>query len=184
VKPANAGSSVGVQKIINPARLGLAVEEAFKFDTKILIEKAIIAREIELSVLDAPDTADGPRVSIAGEVEPTHEFYSYEAKYLDDNGARLSIPAKITDDQMKEFQKLARQTFKVLGCEGMARVDFFMDRFKNTIYLNEVNTLPGFTSISMYPKMWEASGLPYKELLSQLVDLALGRHKVRRKLVR
>ncbi len=184
VKPANAGSSVGVQKIINPARLGLAIQDTFKYDTKILIEKAIIAREIEVSVLELIDSPEGPRVSVPGEIEPTHEFYSYEAKYLDDNGARLSIPAKLRDDQTQEIQRMARETFKILGCEGMARVDFFVDRFKGTLYLNEINTIPGFTSISMYPKMWEASGLPYKELLSQLVDLALNRHKIRRKLVR
>ncbi len=184
VKPANMGSSVGVHKVKDAASLDAALVDAFKYDTKILIEKGIAAREIELAALESRTPGDAPRVSIAGEVTPTHEFYSYEAKYLDENGASLSIPAKLSDDQMRQAQKIARDVFEALECEGMARVDLFLDKNSGQYYFNEINTIPGFTSISMYPKMWEASGLGYAPLLSELVDLALERQCRRKALSR
>jgi D-alanine-D-alanine ligase len=184
VKPVNAGSSVGVHKVKTAAALDAALEDAFRYDTKVLIEKAIAAREIELSTLENPKFGEPPLVSVAGEITPTHEFYSYEAKYLDENGAALQIPAKLTPDQLAFAQRVAREVFVALECEGMARVDLFLDRNTNEFYFNEINTLPGFTSISMYPKMWEASGIGYSELLSRLVDLAIARHERRRGLSR
>lgn len=184
VKPANSGSSVGVHKVKTRAEFFTAVEDAFRFDLKVLVEKAIPAREIELSVLENPVYGEPPLVSIAGEVNATHEFYSYEAKYLDEKGAELLIPAKITPDQLKEAQAIARKAFETLECEGLARCDLFLEKVSGKFYFNEVNTLPGFTSISMYPKMWEASGLPYAELLTKLIDLALARQARKSALVR
>jgi D-alanine-D-alanine ligase len=175
---------VGVHKVKTAAALDAALEDAFRYDTKVLIEKAIAAREIELSTLENPKFGEPPLVSVAGEITPTHEFYSYEAKYLDENGAALQIPAKLTPDQLAFAQRVAREVFVALECEGMARVDLFLDRNTNEFYFNEINTLPGFTSISMYPKMWEASGIGYSELLSRLVDLAIARHERRRGLSR
>jgi D-alanine-D-alanine ligase len=175
VKPANMGSSVGVHKVKDAAALDAALADAFRYDSKILVEKGIAAREIELAVLEHRTPGEAPRVSVAGEVTPTHEFYSYEAKYLDDNVAALLIPARISDEQLKQAQKIAREVFEALECEGMARVDLFLDKNSGQFYFNEVNTIPGFTSISMYPKMWEASGISYSPLLSELVDLALER---------
>jgi D-alanine-D-alanine ligase len=184
VKPANAGSSVGVAKVKQDDHFADALKNAFKYDRKILIEKGLDAREIELAVLENPDAGREPLVSVAGEVIPTHEFYSYEAKYLDENGAHLMIPAKLDPMEMKVAQKIARDVFKVLECEGMARVDFFMDRETGEFWFNEINTIPGFTSISMYPKMWEASGLSYKDLLSALISLAVARHQRKQALSR
>lgn len=184
VKPANSGSSVGVHKVKSRDAFAAAVEDAARFDTKILVEQAIDAREIELSVLENIQFGEEPRVSVAGEVNATHEFYSYEAKYLDDHGAELLIPAKITPEQLKEAQTLAKRAFATLECEGLARVDLFLEKKSGKFYFNEVNTMPGFTSISMYPKMWEASGLPYGELLTQLVELALARAARKKSLVR
>ncbi len=148
------------------------------------MEAAVNAREIELSVLENPEAGADPLVSVPGEVDPTHEFYSYEAKYLDENGAALIIPADREPEQTKQAQDLGRKAFAALEGEGMARVDLFLDRTSGRFLLNEVNTIPGFTSISMYPKLWEASGIPYGELLSRLVDLAISRHERKRKLVR
>jgi D-alanine-D-alanine ligase len=184
VKPANAGSSVGVHKVKTAADLAAAMADAFRYDTKVLVERAVEAREIELSVLENPDPGGEPLVSLPGEVTPSHEFYSYEAKYLDENGAALMIPAKLAPEQIKAAQKLARDAFQALECEGMARVDLFLDKISGSFYFNEVNTLPGFTSISMYPKMWEASGIAYGELLSRLIELALARHQRKNALVR
>lgn len=184
VKPANAGSSVGVHKVKSAGDLEAALLDAFRYDTKVLVERAVSAREIELSVLENPDPGGDPLVSVPGEVTPTHEFYSYEAKYLDENGAALMIPAQLAPEQVKAAQKLARDVFACLECEGMARVDLFLDKVSGGFYLNEVNTLPGFTSISMYPKMWEASGIGYGELLTRLVNLAIARHERRKTLVR
>jgi D-alanine-D-alanine ligase len=184
VKPANLGSSVGVHKVKEPQALQAALEDAFRYDTKVLIEKAVNAREIELSALENGDAGAAPLVSIPGEVSPTHEFYSYESKYLDDNGAVLSIPAKLSPEQIAKAQEIARNAFEALECEGMTRVDLFLDKDSGKFIFNEVNTIPGFTSISMYPKMWEASGIPYKELLSRLIDLAVARHERKSKLVR
>src|SRR6266404_4832385 len=162
VKPANLGSSVGVHKVKEQSRLNMALEDAFKYDTKVLIETAVNAREID----------------------PTHEFYSYEAKYLDEKGATLIIPAKLDAEQTRRVQDVARRAFSALECEGMARVDTFLDRTSGEIFFNELNTIPGFTSISMYPKLWEASGINYQQLLSKLIDLAISRHKKRKTLVR
>lgn len=173
VKPANAGSSVGVHKVKNQDQLKSALEDAFSFDFKVLVQKGIQARELEVSVLGN----DEPKASVVGEIVPRHEFYSYEAKYLDDNGAELLVPAKISTELSEKVRSLAVQAFQVLECKGFARVDFFLDRQTNELYLNEVNTIPGFTRISMYPKMWAASGLPYPQLLDELIRLALELHQ-------
>lgn len=178
VKPANQGSSVGVHKAKNDAELARAVKDAFRYDFKILIEEAVPGREIEVSVLgDAK-----PQASVAGEIVPHHEFYSYEAKYLDENGAGLVIPAELTPARMRHVRELAVRTYRTLALEGMARVDFFM-RKDGGFVVNEVNTIPGFTAISMYPKLWEATGLPYGKLIDRLISLALARHARRARLV-
>ena len=178
VKPANQGSSVGVHKAKTDAELARAVKDAFRYDGKILIEEAVPGREIEVSVLgDAK-----PQASVAGEVIPHHEFYSYEAKYLDENGAGLMIPAKLTAPQMRRVRELAVRAYRTLALEGMARVDFFM-RKDGGFVVNEVNTIPGFTKISMYPKLWDATGVPYGKLIDRLIGLALARHARRRRLV-
>ena len=184
VKPANLGSSVGVHKVIEPAELERALEDAFTYDTKVLVEVAINAREIELSVLENPEAGADPLVSVPGEINPTHEFYSYEAKYLDEKGAELIIPARLDAPQTERAQEIARNIFSAIECEGMARVDLLLDRTTGQFFFNELNTIPGFTSISMYPKMWEASGINYQELLSRLVDLAISRHQRKKALVR
>ncbi len=182
VKPCNMGSSVGVHKVKTWDALEAALDDAFRYDLKILIEQGIDAREVEVAVLE-----DEPLfVSIASEInpDPRHEFYSYEAKYLDKDGASVDLPARIDDAAMARVRALAAQAFTVLECNGLARVDFFLDRKSGEFYFNEINTLPGFTSISMYPKMMEASGVPYGQLLSRLIDLALERHRQRHSLVR
>ena len=184
VKPANLGSSVGVHKVIEPAELERALEDAFTYDAKVLVEVAINAREIELSVLENPEAGADPLVSVPGEINPTHEFYSYEAKYLDEKGAELIIPARLDAPQTERAQEIARNIFSAIECEGMARVDLLLDRTTGQFFFNELNTIPGFTSISMYPKMWEASGINYQELLSRLVDLAISRHQRKKALVR
>ncbi|HPK00175.1 MAG TPA: D-alanine--D-alanine ligase [Candidatus Hydrogenedentes bacterium] len=172
IKPANAGSSVGVSKVTNTEDYATALREALKFDTKVLIEEFIEGREIECAVLGN----DEPTASCLGEIIPTHDFYSYEAKYLDEHGALLKIPAEIEQGTGEHLRRLAVQTFQTLCCEGMARVDFFL-RPNGKAIVNEINTIPGFTSISMYPKLWEASGLPYGKLVERLIDLALERHE-------
>lgn len=171
VKPANAGSSIGVSKVSKESEFRQAINEAFKHDRKILIEEGISAREIECSVLGNEEKT----ASIPGEIIPTHEFYDYDAKYLDENGALLEIPAKLSREQRKQVQDLAIKTCEVLCIDGMSRVDFFLDKKTGKIYLNEVNTIPGFTNISMYPKLWEASGLSYPQLIDKLIQLALER---------
>lgn len=173
VKPANAGSSVGVSKAAGPAAFARAVREAFRYDTKILVEEAVDGREIEVSVLGN----ERPEASIPGEIIPRHEFYSYEAKYLDENGAELRIPAPLPARKAAEARALAVRTFKVLGLEGMARVDFFLRRRGGKLLVNEVNTLPGFTEISMYPKLWEAAGVPTPKIVDRLIHLALDRRR-------
>lgn len=177
VKPANQGSSVGVSKAGDDAELKRAVKDAFRYDTKILIEEAVPGREIEVSVLGN----ETPEASVPGEVIPHHEFYSYEAKYLDDDGAGVAIPAKLSAALTKKVQALAVKTFKTLALEGMARVDFFMEKDGGFV-VNEVNTIPGFTKISMYPKLWAASGVPYPKLIDRLIALALERHTRRGRL--
>ena len=170
VKPANLGSSVGISKAKDQAGFDKAVKDAFRYDSKILVEESIQGREIECAVLGNHD----PKASVPGEIIPSHEFYSYEAKYLDENGARLEIPAKLDAATVKRVQELAVRTFKALNCEGMGRVDFFLTA-DGTLYVNEINTIPGFTKISMYPKLWEASGIGYTELISKLIELAIER---------
>lgn len=172
VKPANLGSSIGVTKVNKMSEFEKALDQAFCYDRKILIEEAINAREIECSVLGN----DEKIASQPGEIIPTHEFYDYEAKYIDENGAIFEIPAKISTQQIKTIQELAIRACTVLCVEGMARVDFFLDKKTEKIYINEINTLPGFTNISMYPKLWEASGIPYVELIDRLIRLALERY--------
>src|SRR2546423_2594041 len=184
VKPANLGSSVGVHKVTDAGGLNAALEDAFRYDVKTLVEAAVNAREIEVAVLEHPDPGAEPLVSVPGEITPAHEFYSYEAKYLDEKGAELIIPAKLDAEQTKQVQEIGRKIFCAIECEGMARVDLLLDRTSGKFYFNELNTIPGFTSISMYPKMWEASGINYQELLSRLVDLAIARHERKKILVR
>ena len=177
VKPANLGSSVGISKVHNKAEFVKALDSAFLYDSKVVIEEYVKGKEIECSVLGN----EKPIASICGEIIPNHEFYSYEAKYLDDNGAILSIPAKIPKALMCKVQALAVKTYKVLCCEGMARVDFFLKE-NGEIYINEINTIPGFTSISMYPKLWEESGISYEKLIDTLIKLAIDRHSKEKKL--
>jgi D-alanine-D-alanine ligase len=176
VKPANLGSSVGISKAHDAAELKDALNEAAKYDRKLVIEQGVggkkqKAREIEVSVLGN----DRPEVSIAGEIVPIKEFYDYEAKYID-AGSELIIPAKISKKQLKEIQQLAIDAFRAVDCSGLARVDFLMDPKTEKIYINEINTMPGFTSISMYPKLWAASGLDYPKLIDRLIELAVERH--------
>jgi D-alanine-D-alanine ligase len=182
VKPCNMGSSVGIHKVKAWDALGPALDDAFRYDLKVLVEQGINAREIEVAVLED----EPPFVSLASELNPSshHEFYSYEAKYLDPDGARIDLPAKIEAGQMERVRSLAAQAFTALECSDFARVDFFLDRQTAQFYFNEINTLPGFTSISMYPKMMAASGVPYCELLTRLVNLALDRHRQRQSLER
>ncbi|HPI39409.1 MAG TPA: D-alanine--D-alanine ligase family protein, partial [Pseudobdellovibrionaceae bacterium] len=168
IKPARTGSSVGVHKIRNAEDFAQGLEDAFKYDDKILAEKFIKGREIECSVLGSNDH---PKASLPGEIVPQHEFYSYDAKYLDANGALLVIPAELSKSVTLEVQEMAKKTYSTLECEGLSRVDFFLTE-KNELFVNEINTLPGFTKISMYPKMWEASGLNYKNLITDLIHLA------------
>lgn len=173
VKPVCTGSSVGVKKVKKRASLAAAMNFAFQFDTRVMIEKAIDCREIECAVLGN----EKPAGSILGEIIPNHEFYSYEAKYIDPNGAALKIPAQINKALSDKIRKIAVEGYMALGCSSMARVDFFLDKKTNKFYLNEINTIPGFTSISMYPKLWAATGLKYSDLLDKLIMLALDRHE-------
>jgi D-alanine-D-alanine ligase len=184
VKPATLGSSVGVSKASNRAELTAAIALAFSYDDKLLVEKAVRAREIEFAVLAARELSAPPEVSVAGEITPIDEFYSFERKYLDAQGAALTIPAAIDDATRERGQRAARQIFLALELESMARVDFFLDKDSGELYFNEVNTIPGFTSISMYPKLWAASGVPYAELLDRLLQNAVNRHERRSRLSR
>jgi D-alanine-D-alanine ligase len=181
VKPANLGSSVGISKARTPKELGPAIYEAAKFDRKIVIEQGVggtknKAREIECSVLGN----DHPSASIPGEIVPGKEFYDYAAKYLDE-GSELIIPAKLTKSETKKIQDLAIKAFQAVDCAGLARVDFLMDPKTRKIYINEINTMPGFTSISMYPKLWAATGLQYSDLIDRLIQLGLERHAEKKK---
>ncbi|MBI2360199.1 MAG: D-alanine--D-alanine ligase [Deltaproteobacteria bacterium] len=170
VKPANLGSSVGIAKVKNQSEFERAVRDAFRYDRKILVEECIQGRELECSVLGN----DNPIASLPGEIIPQRDFYSYEAKYLDERGALLKIPAELPHEVVKEVQQTAVKTFETLCCEGMARVDFFL-RDGLEVVVNEINTIPGFTKISMYPKMWEASGISFTELVDRLIELAIER---------
>src|SRR5437660_910099 len=181
VKPANLGSSVGISKARDRKELGPAIDEAAKFDRKIVIEDGVggkknKAREIECSVLGN----DKPLASVPGEIVPGAEFYDYTAKYLDE-GSQLIIPAKLTKAETKRVQELAIGGFRAVDCSGLARVDFLMDPKSRKIYLNEINTMPGFTSISMYPKLWAASGVGYPELIERLIQLGMERHSETKK---
>ncbi|MFI5059648.1 MAG: D-alanine--D-alanine ligase family protein [Candidatus Acidiferrales bacterium] len=172
VKPATLGSSVGMTKVHSHDELAPALNFAAEFAQKILVERAMVAREIEVSVLGNSD----PQASVPGEIVPHREFYDYAAKYLEE-GTQLLIPAKLKRAQVKKFQKLAVDAFRALELSGMARVDFFLEKEGGKIFLNEVNTIPGFTSISMYPKLWEASGIPFRDLIDKLIELALEQHR-------
>jgi D-alanine-D-alanine ligase len=181
VKPANLGSSVGISKAHNRKELGPAIEEAAKFDRKIVIEQGVggkkeKAREIECSVLGN----DEPVASVPGEIVPGKEFYDYTAKYVDE-GSQLIIPAKLTKAETKTVQDLAIAAFQAVDCSGLARVDFLMDPKTGKIFLNEINTMPGFTAISMYPKLWAASGLAYADLIDRLIQLGIERHQDKKK---
>jgi D-alanine-D-alanine ligase len=181
VKPANLGSSVGISKAREQKELGPAIEEAARFDRKIVIEEGVggkksKAREIECSVLGN----DRPQASVPGEIVPSAEFYDYSAKYLDE-GSQLIIPAKLTKAETKKVQEIAIFGFRAVDCSGLARVDFLMEPKSRKIYLNEINTMPGFTSISMYPKLWSASGVSYPELVERLIQLGLERHEEKKR---
>jgi D-alanine-D-alanine ligase len=180
VKPAREGSSVGVFKVKTREDFMPRLQEAFTYDSKVLIEKAISAREIEFSVLQNLDRSKPPHVSIPAEIVPTHEFYSYDAKYNDANGAVIKLPAEISDELKSKMTALVQKTFNTLELEGYARVDLFLDKETGAYYLNEVNTLPGFTSISMFPKMFEATHIPYVELITRLIELALKRNQLKK----
>lgn len=168
VKPANQGSSVGVSKVKRAEDLPAALEAAFRFDHKVLVEQAIIGREIECAVLGNDD----PQASGCGEIVLSDEFYAYDTKYLNEHGARVVVPAEIPDEACQRIRQIAIEAFRVLECSGMARVDVFLTA-DGEVFINELNTLPGFTNISMYPKLWEAAGLSYRELITQLIGLAL-----------
>jgi D-alanine-D-alanine ligase len=172
VKPATLGSSVGMTKVHNAKELPEALDFAAEFAQKILVERGIRGREIEVAVLGNDDA----RASVPGEIVPHREFYDYAAKYLEE-GTRLEIPAKLNRAQVRKFQDYAVRAFRCLECRGMARVDFFLERPSGRILLNEINTIPGFTSISMYPKLWEASGVSYRELIDRLIELAFAEHR-------
>jgi D-alanine-D-alanine ligase len=172
VKPANLGSSVGISKAKTKAELERAIDFAAKFDRKILVEKSVNAREIEVSVLGN----DEPIASLPGEIIPGEDFYSYSDKYVTD-AAKLEIPAKISKKLATEIQKQAVRAFQAVDGSGLSRVDFFLEKETDRILINEINTMPGFTSISMYPKLWEISGVPYAELIDRLIALAIDRHK-------
>jgi D-alanine-D-alanine ligase len=172
VKPANAGSSVGISRVERDSDVERALRLAFEFDSKALVEAAVVGREIELAVLGG----NPPRVSAAGEIIVDHpdRFYSYDAKYIDETGVRFDLPAKISAEQQRRAQEIALQAFEVLECEGLARVDLFLDTAGRWL-VNEINTLPGFTAISMYPKLWAISGISQRELVTRLIELALER---------
>jgi D-alanine-D-alanine ligase len=181
VKPANLGSSVGISKARTKKELGPAIYEAAKFDRKIVIEQGVggakhKAREIECSVLGN----DRPQASVPGEIVPIKEFYDYAAKYLDE-GSELIIPAKLTKPEAKKVQELAMRAFQAVDCAGLARVDFLMDPKTRKLFVNEINTMPGFTAISMYPKLWAASGLSYSDLIDKLIQLGIERHEDKKK---
>lgn len=180
VKPANLGSSVGITKAHNQQELGPAIDEAARFDRKIVIEEGVggasKARELECSVLGN----DEPQASVAGEIVPIKEFYDYDAKYLDE-GSELIIPAKISDEQQREIRDMAVRAFKAVDCAGLARIDFLMDPQSGKIHINEINTMPGFTAISMYPKLWAATAISYPDLIDRLIQLGLERHEEKKK---
>jgi D-alanine-D-alanine ligase len=187
VKPARLGSSVGISKVKNARQLPKAIKEAFLYDDKVILEKGLSAREIEIGVFGDPwsrDPKDPLRLqaSVVGEIVPNAEFYTYESKYLDSDGATLKIPADIPPQASKKIKEFALLAFRALDCYGMARADFLMDKKTGAVYFNELNTIPGFTPASMYPLLWKAAGMDTPELLAGLIQLALRRHKTRSKL--
>lgn len=171
IKPANSGSSVGITKAHSREELIKGINEALKYDRKVLVEEALNAKEVEVAVLGN----DEPEASIPGEIIPSKEFYDYEAKYESAN-SQLLIPANLCKDKLEEVRRIAIEVYRSLDCSGMARVDFLIDKETEEIYLNEVNTIPGFTNISMYPKMWEKTGKPYSSLIDELIQLAISRN--------
>jgi len=175
VKPANMGSSIGVSKVKTRHEAENALAKAFEYDEWVLVEEAVNGREIEVAVLGN----EFPRASIPGEIIPSHEFYDYDDKYVGD-GAQLLVPAPLSSAEISEVQQLAIKIFRTLRSDGMARVDFFYEEGKRGFLCNEINTIPGFTPISMYPKLWQASGVSYPELIDELISLALARHAKRR----
>lgn len=189
VKPCNAGSSVGANKAKNPKELSMALLDAFNYDNKVLIEKAVNAREIECSVtgIATCEIEDNPvslcKAYIPGEIMPTHEFYDYDAKYNDPEGAALKIPANLSEDEIKNIQSIAVKAYRAVDASGLSRVDFFIDKDDGKVYLNEINTLPGFTSISMFPKMCDASGLKYADLIEFLLEEAVAKYKFKMQLL-
>ncbi len=172
VKPANLGSSVGISKVKTWSATAAAISKALRYDRKILVEQGIIGREIECSVLGN----DSPRASLPGEVMPHREFYDYRDKYLEGK-TRFRVPAELPSEKIAEVQRLAIEAFKAIDCSGMARLDFFLEDSTGKLFVNEINTIPGFTEISMYPKLWEASGIPFPRLIEELVRLGLERHR-------
>ena len=185
VKPCSLGSSVGIHKAHNLDQLLAAVDDARQYDQTVLIEEYIKGREIELAVLESQIPGQAPRVSIAGEIEVHHPdaFYSYSAKYNESGGTQLHVPADLDPAMILSLQGYAAEIFLRLKCQGMARVDFFVNTSTGAVYFNEINTIPGFTSISMYPKLWEASGLPYQRLLDELIELSLIRRRAKERMV-
>lgn len=171
VKPANLGSSVGITKVRQASELFAAIELAASYDRKVVVEAGITGRELEVSILGN----DRPIASAVSEIHPGHEFYDYEAKYVDSTSA-FTVPADIPSDTADELRALALRAYRIIDCAGMARVDFFLDEATGRLLVNEINTIPGFTAISQYPKMWEASGLPFDQLVRRLIELALERH--------
>jgi D-alanine-D-alanine ligase len=174
VKPANSGSSIGVTKVKDDADLAAAIESAFRFDDKVLVERGIDAREIEVSVLGNDD----PQASVVGEIVTGREFYDYTDKYIEDRSS-LIIPAKLPKEKSEDVRRFAITAFRAVGARGFSRVDFFLERGTNKLFVNEINTIPGFTNISMYPKLWEATELKYPRLIEKLIDLGLERAKSR-----
>lgn len=172
IKPANQGSSVGVSKVSTKEEFDKGIEAAFQYDHKVIIEETLVGREVECSVLGNED----PKASLPGEILPNTAFYSYESKYIDEKGAELAIPADLSEAETEHIQQTAIAAFEALQCEGLARVDFFLTK-AGEVYVNEVNTLPGFTKISMYPKLWEVSGMTYPDLINRLIELAIERHE-------
>jgi len=177
VKPANSGSSVGIQKVTDVHALPRALAEASRYDTKLLVERAVDAREIEVAVLGNEE----PEASVPGEIRPRRDWYDYEAKYVDES-TELLVPAPISEEEADRVRDLALRAYRTLEGAGLGRVDFLMSRSTGEFFLNEINSLPGFTEVSMYPRLWEASGLPYPQLLDRLIELALDRHNRRSRL--
>ena len=178
VKPANLGSSVGVSHTRNREELESAITKALQYDPKVIVEEKITGREIECAVLGN----QSPKASLPGEIIPRDAFYSFENKYLDENGAQLKIPAELSDDEIEKVQKLSIECYTVLECRGLSRVDMFLQS-NGELILNEINTIPGFTNISMYPKLWEYSGLSQEDLISELIELAIAEHSIQNKLL-